>query len=97
MQQVSELRSLLQGGEEEDEEEDEEEEEEGGGRGDAGGGRPGASEMMVFEADEEGQPAYEPPPTKEVPISDVKYEGRLQYMLLQIPQRFYSTPALQVV
>lgn len=52
--QVSELRQLLQG------EEEEEEEEEGAG------GVEAPEEMMVFQADEEGQPAYEPPPKKEV-------------------------------
>lgn len=56
--QVSELRALLQG-------EDEEEEEEEGER---EGGVKAPEEMMVFEADEEKQPAYEPPPNKEVSV-----------------------------
>lgn len=55
--QVSELRSLLQDGDDEEEEE-----------------RMGADEapekMMVFEADDEAQPAYEPPPKKEVRVAD---------------------------
>lgn len=52
---MSELRQLLQG-------EEEEEEEEGAG------GLEAPEEMMVFQADEEGQPAYEPPPKKEVSV-----------------------------
>lgn len=56
--QVSELRPLLQDGD------DEEEEEEGMGADEA------PEKMMVFEADDEAQPAYEPPPKKEVRVAD---------------------------
>lgn len=59
--QVSELRPLLQG-----EDDEEEEDEEGGGAAAGAGGVEAPEQIMVFEAEEEGQPAYEPPPKKEV-------------------------------
>ncbi|CAM9706513.1 unnamed protein product [Ectocarpus sp. 4 AP-2014] len=61
--EVSELRPLLQDGDDEEEEE----------------GRMGAEEapekMMVFEADDEAQPAYEPPPKKESKRSFMADDG----------------------
>ncbi|CBJ28191.1 conserved unknown protein [Ectocarpus siliculosus] len=61
--EVSELRPLLQDGD------DEEEEEEGMGTDDA------PEKMMVFEADDEAQPAYEPPPKKESKRSFMADDG----------------------
>eukprot|EP00752_Nemacystus_decipiens_P005959 g5381.t1 len=63
--EVSELRALLQG-EDEEEEEDEEEGE---------GGVKAPEEVMVFEADEEKQPVYEPPPKKESKRSFMADDG----------------------
>ena len=66
--QVSELRALLQGEEEEEEEEEEEGE----------GGVKAPEEMMVFEADDEKQPAYEPPPKKEVSFESCVFVDALR-------------------
>ncbi|CAM9179509.1 unnamed protein product, partial [Hapterophycus canaliculatus] len=65
--QVSELRPLLQG-------EDDEEAEEGEGA-EGAGVVEAPEQMMVFEADEEGQPAYEPPPKKESKRSFMADDG----------------------
>ncbi|CAM9457457.1 unnamed protein product [Scytosiphon promiscuus] len=67
LREVSELRPLLQG-------EDDEEEDEVDGAGGAGGEK-APEEIMVFEAEEEGQPAYEPPPKKESKRSFMADDG----------------------
>lgn len=70
------MRALLHGDDEDDEEDDEEVDGvEGGVSAGAGNlppgvahGQQGVQQMMVFEGEEEGQPAYEPPPSKQASV-----------------------------